>query len=136
MLVPWQSLGGITLGMTPAQVQRRWGTQFGRCRSCKQETWYYNYAPFQPEGAAVRFTGGRVDAVWTLWKPDGWRLGALQLGAPAASLTGKWSALETVPCNNYEARIARKGGILTVLYIYAEQLWGFGLGRAGAAPCH
>jgi hypothetical protein len=122
--------------MTQAQVEHEWGTRFGRCRTCRQQTWYFNYAPFQPEGAAVRFANGRVDAVWTLWKPDGWRLGTLELGAPAAALTGRWSALETVPCDNYEARIARKRGVLTVLYVYGAQLWGFGLTRAGASPCH
>ena len=136
VLVPWHTLGGVGLGMTPAQVERRWGAQHGSCRGCRQQTWYFNYAPFQPEGAAVRFAGGRVDAVWTLWKPDGWRLGVLQLGAPSAALTGRWGALETIPCNNYEARIARKGRVATVLYVYAEQLWGFGLSRAGASPCH
>src|SRR5262249_36180979 len=136
VLVPWQSLGGVRLGMTPAQVRRQWGTRFGRCGTCQQKTWFFNYSPFQPEGAAVRFANGRVDAVWTLWKPPGWRLGGVQLGAPAASLTGRWSALEPVHCDNYEARIARRRGVTTVLYVYAEQLWGFGLSRAGASPCH
>ena len=136
VLVPWQSLGGVSLGMTRARVEQRWGTHFGLCRDCSQQTWYFNYEPFQPEGAAVRFAKGRVDAVWTLWKPAGWRLGPFELGAPSSALTGRWAALETVPCNNYEARVATRRGVTTVLYVYAEQLWGFGLSRPGASPCH
>lgn len=135
-LVPWQSLGGVRLGMTPAQVRHTWGTRFGRCRSCPQETWYFNYEPFHAEGAAVRFRKGRVDAAWTLWKPPGWHLGSFQLGAPASSLTGRWGALVTVPCGYYEARIASRRGATTVLYVYGDELWGFGLSRQNASVCH
>jgi hypothetical protein len=135
-LVPWRSLGGVGLGMTSAQVQRRWGLSHGRCRDCKQTTWYFNYAPFSPEGAAVRFRNGKVDAVWTLWKPEGWHLGPIVLDAPASSLTGQWTALVTIDCGSYEARILSKRGVTTVIYVYTDKVWGFGLNRQGGSPCH
>jgi hypothetical protein len=136
VLVPSRSLGGLRLGMTQPQVQRLWGTSFGRCRGCKQETWYFNYEKFHPKGAAVRFRKGRVDSVWTLWKPPGWRVGKLELGAASAALTDRWGALVTVPCGSYEARIATNNDVTSVFYVYADQLWGFGLSRPGDSPCH
>ena len=75
VLVPGRSLGGIRLGMTQPQVERAWGTNYGRCRNCTRTTWYFNYEKYHAQGAAVSFRNGRVDAVWTLWKPDGWRRG-------------------------------------------------------------
>jgi hypothetical protein len=135
-LVPARSLGGIRLGMTPAQVQRSWGTKYGSCRGCERRTWYFNYEKFHAEGAAVRFRRGRVDATWTLWKPPGWRVGKLELGASSAALAHRWGALLTIPCGSYEARILTKGGVTTVFYVYADELWGFGLSRPGGSPCH
>jgi hypothetical protein len=136
VLVPGRSLGGIKLGMSRAQVQQAWGTNHGRCRSCRRETWYFNYEKFHPQGAAVRFRIGRVDAVWTLWKPPGWRVGKLELGVQAATLISRWGALLTVPCGSYEARILTRGDVTTVFYVYANELWGFGLSRPGGSPCH
>lgn len=136
VLVPSRSLGGLELGMSRAQVQELWGTRYGHCRGCARETWYFNYEKFHPEGAAVRFRGGRVDAVWTLWKPPGWHVGKLDLGAPSAALAARWGALVTVPCGPYTARILTKRNVTTVFYVYGEQLWGFGLSRPAGSPCH
>jgi len=136
VLVPWRTLGGARLGMTHAEVQHVWGRAFGRCRGCASETWYFNYEKFHPEGAAVRFRKGLVDAVWTLWKPPGWRVGNLELGAPSAQLTSRVGALVTIPCGSYEARVATRRGVTTVYYIYADELWGFGLSRPSDSPCH
>jgi hypothetical protein len=136
VLVSGRSLGGIRLGMTEPQVERAWGTNYGRCRNCTRTTWYFNYEKFHAEGAAVRFRKGRVDAVWTLWKPDGWHVGRLTLGAAAPAITGRWGALVTIPCGSYEARVLTRGAVTTVFYVYGGKLWGFGLNRPGASPCH
>jgi len=136
LLVPGRSLGGIRLGMTPAQVQTVWGTRYGRCRGCTQPTWYYNYRAFRPEGAAVRFHRGRADAVWTLWLPPGWHtLGGLRLGQNALEVNVRYGALVSIPCGSYRALVLTKGRVTTVFYVYGQRLWGFGLIRAEATPC-
>jgi hypothetical protein len=135
-LVPSRSLGGLQLGMTREQVQQTWGKSYGRCTDCRQETWYFNYEQFHPEGAAVRFRKRHVDAVWTLWKPDGWHVGKLALGAPSAAIAHRFGALVTIPCGSYQARILTKHRVMTVLYVYGDRLWGFGLSRPEDSPCH
>ena len=97
ILVVGQNLGGVRLGMTLAQVERALGTRYGRCRSCAQTTWYFAYRKFRPEGAAVRFRRGHVDAVWTLWSPLGWRTrdATLAIGMNALEVNsryGSWDA--------------------------------------------
>lgn len=137
VLVPGKSLGGVGLGMTRAQVRAGWGDGFGRCRGCARETWFYNYRTFTPQGAAVRFAKGRVDAVWTLWRPTGWRTsGGLALGVPAGQVTTQLGALVTITCGSYRALIRTKGQATSVYYIFGDKLWGFGLSRPGASPCH
>ena len=134
-LVPWQSLGGVRLGMSEQQVTQRWGTDHGRCRGCAQPTWYYNYRPFRPQGAAVRFAHGKVDAVWTLWAPPGWHTGALTIGAAQEEVTKRYAATLSVPCGSYTALTLTKGRVTTAFYIYNGSLWGFGLNDATVNAC-
>src|SRR5215211_4348933 len=138
VLVPGKSLGGVRLGMTPAQVRTAWGSSFGVCRSCRERTWYFNYDAFQPQGAAVRFRRGRVDAVWTLWSPPGWhtRDRSLRLGVLEPQVQAAVGALVTIPCGSYRALILTRSGVTTVYYLFGNKLWGFGLSRPGASPCH
>jgi hypothetical protein len=136
VLVPGRSLGAVRLGMTQPQVEKAWGTHYGRCRNCTRTTWYFNYEKFHAQGAAVRFRRKRVDAVWTLWKPEGWHVGGLALGAPAPAVTGRFGALVTIPCGSYEARVLTRGAVTTAFYVYGGKLWGFGLSRTRGSPCH
>jgi hypothetical protein len=137
VLVPGKSLGGVSLGMTQAQVRSEWGDTHGRCKGCAQETWYFNYRAFTPQGAAVRFKKQRVDAVWTLWQPPGWRTAdGLRLGVAAAQVTSRYGALVTITCGSYRALIRTKGRVTSVYYLFGEKLWGFGLSLPGAVPCH
>jgi hypothetical protein len=137
VLVPGKSLGGVRLGMTQAEVRADWGTVHGRCRGCTQETWYFNYRKFRPQGAAVRFSKGRVDAVWTLWQPPGWRTSnGLLLDVPAAEVNTHYGTLVTITCGSYRALIMTKRRVTTVFYVFSEKVWGFGLNRPGATPCH
>ena len=72
LVVPGQSLGGLRLGATKAQVQATWGPRYGRCRDCTALTWYFTYRRFQPQGAGVSFRSGRADQLFTIWGPPGW----------------------------------------------------------------
>jgi hypothetical protein len=136
VLVPGRSLGGVTLGMTKAQVRRAWGTRFGRCRACSDETWYFNYRPFEPQGAGIVFRRGRVVRVFTLWQPEGWRTTeAVLLGAPEGDVTDTYGALVRRRCVRYTALLMRAERAQTAFYVYDGELWGFGLTRPGASPC-
>jgi len=132
------SLGGVQLGMSQEQVERLWGTNHSRCRSCRRSTWYFNYRKFHPEGAAVEFLHGRVSAVMTLWSPPGWetRDGRLRLGENSAFVNTRYGTLVTIACGTYSTLILTRGSVTTSFYIYNGKLWGFGLQRPGASPCH
>ena len=136
-LVAGKSLGGLRIGMTPAQVLHAWGRKYGVCRSCRDRTWYFTYRPYQPQGAAVSFRGGRVDAIWTLWSPPGWRTrnGTLELGARESEATAVLGPLFTAPCGSYNALLRTRGALTTVYYMFAGKLWGFGLMNASASAC-
>jgi hypothetical protein len=136
VLVPGRSLGGIELGATKAEVERRWGLAYGRCRGCPQETWYFNYFAFQPRGAGVEFRAGRVAAAFTLYEPTGWRTTrGLVLGDSAARVTSLYGSLIRRECGGYAALVLPGRGVRTAFYVLDDRLWAFGLARAGLPLC-
>ena len=137
VVVPGQSFAGLRLGATQAQVRAVWGTRYGRCRDCTQPTWYFTYKGFQPQGAGVAFRNGRVTALFTIWAPSGWRTNRdLRVGDPEAQVASLYGYLPRTECGTYAALVLRRGRVDTQLYVYKGTVWGFGLSRAGAPPCH
>lgn len=135
ILIPGTSLGGARLGMTAAQVRATWGSDFGRCRSCPHKTWYYNYAPFRPEGTGVEFRAGRVAAVFTLWAPSSWHTPKrLRIGDPESRATQLYGALPRVRCGGYDA-LTMPGRATTSFFVRGGKIWGFGLSRAAVPVC-
>jgi hypothetical protein len=136
LLAPSQSLGGLRIGMAKPQVRSAWGTDFGRCRNCVHETWYFNYEPFRPQGAGVEFVRSRVARVFTLWQPAGWRTTrGLVLGAAEAQVSRRYGPLSRHSCAGYEALVLPGRRTQTAFYIHDGELWGFGITRPGSAPC-
>jgi hypothetical protein len=136
VLVAGSSLGGLRLGMTKAQVKKAWGSRFGRCKSCLQETWYFTYRPFAPEGAAVAFDDGRAVRIFTLWQPEGWRTSKwLVLGASEADVNRALGYSGRVSCESYEAIVRAGTRADTAYYLDDGELWGFGLMSRRASPC-
>ena len=136
VLVPAKSLGGIQLGATQAEVRAAWGDRFGRCRSCSLPTWYFTYRPFTRSGAAVAFRRGRVVAVYTLWRPRGWRSReGLRLGEPSHRVTAVYGPLRRHECRSYSALNLRGGRAVTRFFVAAESVWGFALSRPGVLAC-
>lgn len=134
--VPGESLGGLRLGATAAQVEAAWGTSHGVCRSCRRTTWYFTYRPFEPQGAGVELRRGRVAAVFSLWQPPGWRTPeGLRLGDDVSRVTALYGPLPRVRCAGYEAFTLRRGRTLTAFYVLRDEVWAFGLARAGAGAC-
>jgi hypothetical protein len=133
---PGRSLGGLRLGMTAGQVRAAWGPAYGRCRDCKTLTWYFNYTPFSPEGAGVEFRRGRVDAIFTLWSPAGWRTArGLRVGDEEARVTDLYGAMSRGECGSYRVLFLPRGRIVSAFYIVSGRVWGFGLLRAPSRPC-
>lgn len=136
MLVPGESLGGVEIGMTKAQVTRRWGERYGVCQNCGRTTWYFNYRPFLPQGTGVVFERGAVAHVFTLWQPDGWRTSeGLRLDAPAADIPRTYGPLDRRRCVRYYALVESAQRAQTVYYVFENEVWGFGLTVPDASPC-
>jgi hypothetical protein len=137
VVVPGKTFAGLRLGATAADVRAAWGPWFGRCRNCARPTWYFTYKKFEPQGAGVAFRDGAASAFFTTWSPPGWRTNrGLTIGDPAARVTELYGVLPRIECGTYVALVLRRGRADTQFYLYREQVWGFGLSRAGAPPCH
>ena len=137
VVVPGQSFAGLRLGATAAQVQAAWGPRFGRCRGCPRPTWYFTYKTFEPQGAGVSFRKGAADAFFTVWGPPGWHTNrGLTVGDPEARITELYGVLPRAECGTYAALVLRRGRTDTQIYVYQQEVWGFGLSPAGAPPCH
>ena len=137
VVVPGTSFAGLRLGATQAEVRTAWGRRYGTCRGCLQPTWYFTYEDFQPQGAGVAFRDGRVASLFTLWAPSGWRTNrGLTIGEPEARITSLYGPLPRTECGSYAALVLRRKRVDTQVYVYKGTVWGFGLSRAGAPPCH
>jgi hypothetical protein len=56
IVVPGQTIGGISIGMTEAQVVQHWGHNYAVCTSCGPYlTWLYTYPGSEPLGAGIKF---------------------------------------------------------------------------------
>src|SRR5438445_13141145 len=93
VLIWGQSLGGVSLGGSPADVEATWGTAYTVCRTCSLETWYFT-SPTRPVGAAVIFRPeGPRDRRLHARHAFGWRTEkGLQLGDEIHSLTAMYPA--------------------------------------------
>ena len=136
VLVPGRSLGGVELGMSKAEVERRWGRAYGVCDGCATETWYFNYFAFQPRGTGVELRKGRVAAVFTIYQPPGWgTTRGLVLGASVARVTSVYGALVRRECGTYAVLVMPGRRVTTAFYVLEDQLWAFGLFRPGLPLC-
>jgi hypothetical protein len=136
-LVPGRSLGGVHLGEKAGAVQAALGRRYGVCRGCRTTTWYFTYRPFTRQGLGVEFRGGRVAAVYTIWRPAGWSAPkGLRLGAVEAQVTDLAGPLVVLACAGYDALTRDStADVRTAYYILDGELWGFGLLPAHANPC-
>jgi hypothetical protein len=136
VLVAGKSLGGLRLGATQAQVRAAWGTRFGTCRGCRERTWYFNFARFEPEGAGVAFRGGRAVALFTLWAPTGWRTDrGLRTDDDSSRVATLYRGLIRINCGTYYALTLQSPRVVTSIYVHDERVWGFGLSRPRSPVC-
>jgi hypothetical protein len=135
-LLAGRSLGGVHLGEQASAVRAALGPSYGVCKGCATTTWYFTYHRFDRRGLAVELTGGRVSALYTLWRPAGWTASrGLKLGAVEAQITALAGATIPIVCSGYDARIVDDAHARTVYYVFRGKLWGFGLLQPRADPC-
>jgi hypothetical protein len=136
VFVPGQSLGSIRLGESAAAVRATWGRSYGVCTGCARTTWYFNYKAFTQQGAAVEFRRGRVVAVYTLWRPGGWRArGGLRLGDADERIAALYGALPRDDCGTYAAYVEDRTSSVSAFYVVGGRVWGFGLLRPDVPVC-
>jgi hypothetical protein len=136
VLVPGQSLGGIELGVTTAELERSWGRAYGVCKGCPQETLYFNYYAFQPSGAGVQLRAGKVAAIFTLYQPAGWHSSrGLRLGDSETRITSIYGALVRRQCVGYSVLVLPGKAATTAFYGLDGRVWAFGLFRPGLPVC-
>ena len=136
LLVPDESLAGVRIGDTGAQVRATLGTFYGVCRGCAHTTLYFTYGRFQRHGLGVELTRGRVSALYTLWRPDGWTTSdGLRLGASEGEVNSVAGTLVPVACVGYSALVHDGKSARTAYYVVGGNLWGFGLLARLQSPC-
>jgi hypothetical protein len=138
VFVSGQSLAGVALGDTPADVEATWGTSHTVCGTCTLSTWYFAYET-QPVGASVVFDrSDRAVAVFTLGMPPGWRTEkGLQLGAEIHSLTALYPTpqMSLRHCIGYNALSLRQDASVNSIYTQADFVYGFALTAPGRSVC-
>ena len=73
--------------------------------------------------------------LFTVWKPAGWATSdGLEPGAPEADVPGDLVVSEERACDGYTAILAPDQDAVSVFYVYAGSLWGFGLMRPELDP--
>jgi hypothetical protein len=136
VLVVGRSLGGVQLGDSAPSVREKLGDFYGVCDGCAETTWYFTYRPYAPEGVGVTFRRGHVVAVFTLWRPPGWRTAdGVRLGDEVSRVTGRYGRFAEASCGSYSGISVRRGSSVTVFYVVDARLWGFGLLRPSVAVC-
>jgi hypothetical protein len=135
VIVEGKTFGGLPLGLTAAQVERRWGRVHGVCDNCTTTTWYYTFSAFVPRGVGVEFRGGHVDAYFTLGAPP-WRTAkGLHVNDPAETITTLYGPAPHIQCTGYElVQVVRRGALL-LAYLNGNQVYGLGLAARSVNPC-
>ena len=136
VLVQGESLGGLRLGSTPAQVRSLWGTDYQLCDGCPTPTWFY-WVRDTTVGAGVKFNrSGRVVAVFTLGSPFGWKTReGLPVGAGLDRAVDIYDWKGFHVCRGYAAMSTTGSDVVTSIYIHGEIVYGFALTALGEAVC-
>jgi hypothetical protein len=136
VFVPGKSLGGIRLGMRPGQVKALWGSDHGVCRGCLDQTWFFTYKRFKPEGAGIVLQDGRVAAIFTHWAPKGWHTASgVRVGDPSSAVTSRFRTLPPTTCATYSVITVVGPNLVNAFYVVDDKVWGFGLQTTRVNPC-
>ncbi len=113
-------------GATRPQGPVRVGPRYGRCRNCRQTTWYFTYKDFQPQGGRVAFQAdGAVSYFNDLVTAGLAHEPRLKIGDSEIKIASIYGVLPRVECGTYTAFVLRRGGIDT--QVLQPQEGGLGL---------
>jgi hypothetical protein len=136
VVVEGATFAGLPLGLTPAQVQTRWGKRYGVCDDCRTTTWYYTFKPYHAQGIGVRFRNGRVEAYFTLGAPNGWRTRrGVTIGNQDDHVSKTYGSVPTVHCFGYDVMEVLVRQTLVLFYLNGTQVYGLGLMAHSGDPC-
>jgi hypothetical protein len=136
VIVEGKTFGGLPLGLTPAQVRKRWGRRFGVCDNCATTTWYYTYTAFDPRAIAVEFRSGRVDAYFTLGAPKGWRTSkGLKIDDPRGAIEKLYGNAPPIQCTGYQVLQLVTGRNLLHVYLDGDRVYALSLATRSVNPC-
>jgi hypothetical protein len=136
-VVPGKNIGGISLGMTEAQVQTHWGRGYviGPQPVRGYTTWLYEYRGAEPLGAAVKFQNNKVVAVFTLGSPAGWGLSGAMMGDPISNVYNLFGSTGQANCIGYSALTVRIGTATTSFYSASGVIYGHALTASSQPAC-
>ena len=140
VFVPHESLAGIRLGTTPAQVRAKLGSHYTVCKDCASPSWFYfRNTGFtgNETGLGVSFRRGRVAAVYTLGYPRGWRTPqGLVVGQEQQRLPKLYgSQLRLSVCIGYVAHSQRRPTSVSTFFTMESFVSGFALTLPSEPVC-
>jgi hypothetical protein len=164
LVVPGQSIGGITLGMTETQVEQHWGHNFYVCTKCGSNlVWLFEYPGSEPLGAAIKFgvpassgvtaastakagsktttpppklnPAAKVVAVFTLGSPTGWGTKGAMMFDPVSNVYNLFGNTGDAQCIGYDALTVRIGGSTMSFYTASGVIYGYALTAPSQPPC-
>lgn len=152
IFVVGKTLGGVGLGWTKAQVEKRWGLDPKICTSApscskSQPVWLYVSTVGEPLGAGVRFRDGKTASVFTLGTPGvnslsaggggGWKTPqGLSFFDPISEIYSLYpQATIDTTCNSYSAISMKQDGITSSFYTSSGTVYGFALNAPREPIC-
>jgi hypothetical protein len=160
VVVPGQSIAGITLGMTEKQVEQHWGHGFYVCTKCgKNLVWLFEYPGAEPLGAAIKFgvppgpgststsstkattplpklnPAAKVIAVFTLGSPTGWGTKGAMMFDPVSNVYNLFGNTGDAQCIGYDALTVRIGANTMSFYTASGVIYGYALTAPSQSPC-
>ena len=164
VVVPGQSIGGITLGMTEKQVEQHWGHSFDVCTKCGPIlVWLFEYPGAEPLGAAIKFgvpassgvtptttaksgsktstpppkldPSAKVVAVFTLGSPTGWGTKGAMMYDPVSNVYNLFGNTGDAQCIGYDALTVRIGASTMSFYTASGVIYGYALTAPSQPPC-
>ncbi len=138
-----QTLAGVGIGFTQAQVTKALGTNYTLCTPassaslCKEPVLFFEYTRGEPLGVGVKLHNGKVTAVFTLGAILGWKTSeGLKIYDPVSNIYSLYPAATIYSkCIGFEAFSFKTGKVTNSFYQSSGVIYGFALTAPGENIC-